>query len=109
MNKIRILIADDHILIRDGIKALLQQEPDFEVCGEASDGIELLELLSEVVPDIIVLDLSMPGKNGIEIIKEVRITNPSVKCIILSMHEDPDYIVKSVQAGAKGYILKNAD
>jgi DNA-binding NarL/FixJ family response regulator len=109
MSKIRILIADDHTLIRDGIKALLQQEPEFEVIGEASDGLELIKLATELVPDIIVLDLSMPGKNGIEVIKDVKNINVAIKCIILSMHEDPDYVVKSIQAGAKGYILKNAE
>jgi two-component system response regulator DegU len=109
MSKIRILIADDHTLIRDGIKALLQQESEFEVIGEASDGLELIKLAAELVPDIIVLDLSMPGKNGIEVIKDVKNINAAIKCIILSMHEDPDYVVKSIQAGAKGYILKNAE
>jgi DNA-binding NarL/FixJ family response regulator len=109
MNKIRILIADDHTLIRDGIKALLQQESEFEVIGEASDGLELIKLATELVPDIIVLDLSMPGKNGIEVIKDVKNVNVAIKCIILSMHEDPDYVVKSIQAGARGYILKNAE
>jgi DNA-binding NarL/FixJ family response regulator len=109
MSKIRILIADDHTLIRDGIKALLQQESEFEVIGEASDGLELIKLAAELVPDIIVLDLSMPGKNGIDVIKDVKNINLSIKCIILSMHEDPDYVVKSIQAGAKGYILKNAE
>jgi DNA-binding NarL/FixJ family response regulator len=109
MTKIRILIADDHALIRDGIKILLQQEPGFEVVGEASNGVELIKLAGELNPDIVVLDLTMPYKNGIESVREIKSMNPEIKCIVLSMHEDPDYVAKSIQAGAKGYILKNAE
>jgi DNA-binding NarL/FixJ family response regulator len=109
MSKKTIVIADDHVLIRDGIKSLIQSKLDVEIVGEASNGQEAIDCILATVPDIAVLDLNMPIKNGIEVIKEVRAVNPLIRCIVLSMHEDPEYVIKSVQAGAMSYVIKNSD
>ncbi|MFN8415778.1 MAG: response regulator transcription factor [Cytophagaceae bacterium] len=110
MNKaIRIVIADDHVLLRDGVKSLLINQLGADIVGEASDGESAVNTILDTIPDIALLDLNMPIKNGIQVIKEVKEVNPNIKCMILSMHEDPEYIIKSVQAGAMSYLLKNAD
>lgn len=109
MKKINIVIADDHVLIRDGIKALLQSIDEFEVVGEAADGEELIQLIDSLNPEIVLLDITMPKKTGIEVISEVKQYNHSVKFIMLSMHDNPEYVLKSVQAGALSYLLKNTD
>ena len=109
MKKINIVIADDHVLIRDGIKALLQSIDEFEVIGEAADGEELIQLIDSLNPEIVLLDITMPKKTGIEVIAEVKQYNHSVKFIMLSMHDNPEYVLKSVQAGALSYLLKNTD
>ncbi len=109
MKKISIVIADDHTLIRDGIKALLQSIDEFEVIGEATDGEELVQFIDTLDPDIVVVDITMPKKTGIEVITEVKKYNSRVKFIVLSMHDNPEYVLKSVQAGALSYLLKNTD
>ena len=109
MKKINIVIADDHVLIRDGIKALLQSIDEFEVIGEAADGEELIQLIDSLNPEIVLLDITMPKKTGIEVVAEVKQYNHSVKFIMLSMHDNPEYVLKSVQAGALSYLLKNTD
>jgi DNA-binding NarL/FixJ family response regulator len=109
MSKKTVVIADDHVLIRDGIKSLIQSKLDIEIVGEASNGQEAIDCILATSPDIAVLDLNMPIKNGIEVIKEIRSINPLIKCIVLSMHEDPEYVIKSVQAGAMSYVIKNSD
>jgi len=109
MKKINIVIADDHVLIRDGIKALLQSIDEFEVIGEAADGERLVQLIDSLNPEIVLLDITMPKKTGIEVIAEVKQYNNSVKFIMLSMHDNPEYVLKSVQAGALSYLLKNTD
>ncbi|WP_299251091.1 response regulator transcription factor [uncultured Cytophaga sp.] len=109
MKKIQIVIADDHVLIRDGIKALLQSIEEFEVVGEAADGEELIKLIDTLNPEIVLLDITMPKKTGIEVISEVKQYNHTVKFIMLSMHDNPEYVLKSVQAGALSYLLKNTD
>jgi DNA-binding NarL/FixJ family response regulator len=109
MKKINIVIADDHVLIRDGIKALLQSIDEFEVIGEAADGERLIQLIDSLNPEIVLLDITMPKKTGIEVIAEVKQYNNSVKFIMLSMHDNPEYVLKSVQAGALSYLLKNTD
>ena len=96
MEKVSIVIADDHFLIRDGIKALLQSIESFEVVGEASDGEEAIKLIDSLNPDIALIDITMPKKTGIEIIAEVKKYNQSVKFIMLSMHDNPEYVLKSV-------------
>ena len=109
MEKISIVIADDHILIRDGIKAVLQSIDTFEVIGEACNGEEAIQLIDTLNPDIALLDITMPKKTGIEVVLEVKKYNQTVKFIMLSMHDNPEYVLKSVQAGALSYLLKNTD
>jgi two-component system nitrate/nitrite response regulator NarL len=109
MKKIPIIIADDHVLIRDGIKALLQTIEEFDVIGEATDGEELIKLIDTLNPEIVLLDITMPNKTGIQVINEIKQYNHAVKFIMLSMHDNPEYVLKSVQAGALSYLLKNTD
>lgn len=109
MKKISIIIADDHTLIRDGIKSLLQSVDEFEVVGEATDGDELIQFIDTLDPEIVVLDITMPKKTGIEVITEVKKYNNRVKFIVLSMHDNPEYVLKCVQSGALSYLLKNTD
>jgi len=109
MEKISIVIADDHRLIRDGIKTLLKKDIDLEVVGEADNGEELINLLNTVTPDVILADISMPKFNGIEAMAALKKINPNLKFIILTMHEEPEYIIKSIQAGAGSYLLKNVE
>lgn len=109
MKKISIVLADDHRLIRDGIKTLLKKNERFEVVAEADDGEQLIEILNEVIPDVTLIDLSMPRLNGLESMKKLLAVNPNLKFIVLTMHEDPQYIVNSIQSGASGYLLKNVE
>lgn len=102
-----IILADDHSLVRDGIRSLLEEESDFEVIGEASNGKEAVALVEKKQPTILIIDIRMPEMNGIEAVEELkRLKNP-VKSIILSMHDSEEYILKSVSAGASGYLLKD--
>lgn len=107
MKKTSIVLADDHSLVRDGIRALLEEEDEFEVVGEASDGKEALKLIQQRVPDLLIIDIRMPGMNGIETLEELNQRNMRVKSIILSMHDSEEYILKSLSAGANGYLLKD--
>ncbi len=105
---IRILIADDHGVLRAGLRALLSTELDLEVVGEASDGHEALRLAGELCPDIVLLDLVMPGLAGIEVVRELRKTLPDTRALILSVHEDVGLLRETIQAGAAGYLIKRA-
>jgi DNA-binding NarL/FixJ family response regulator len=109
MNKIKIIIADDHRLIRDGIKAMLTRNENFELVGEAESGEQLFDLLKNVIPNVILIDITMPGKNGIEVFTELKKINPNLKFILLTMHEEPEYVIKAVKGGANGYLLKNLE
>jgi len=109
MNKIRIIIADDHQLFRNGLKILLNSFPEFEVTGEASNGKEYLELLKTVQADIALMDINMPEMDGIEATKRGVKVNPSVNIIALSMYGEEEYYYKMVDAGAKGFLLKDSD
>ncbi|HEY8401578.1 MAG TPA: response regulator transcription factor, partial [Cytophagaceae bacterium] len=109
MEKIKIVLADDHKLMREGITALLKKIPEFSIVGEAEDGEELVKLLDTKETDVVLVDISMPKLTGIEIIKKYKNVKPNLKFIVLTMHEDVDYILKSVQNGAVGYLLKNAE
>lgn len=109
MDKINIILADDHILVREGFKALLKKNKDFNIVAEAKDGNEVMELLSHLNVDILLLDLSMPHLSGFEAISFVKEQFPQVKIIILTMHEEAEYIIKSVQKGVNGYLLKNTE
>ncbi len=106
MNPCRIIIADDHALFRQGLKSLLGARSDLEVIGEAADGLQLLDLLSQSSPDIILLDISMPNLRGIEAIHEIKRAHPSMKILILTMHKDKQYLEQAISAGARGYLLK---
>ena len=105
---IRILIADDHGLLRAGLRALLNAEPDMEVAGEVSNGHEALRLAGELRPDIVLLDLVMPGLGGIEIARQLRKSLPDTRTLILTVHEDVGLLREAIQAGAAGYLVKRA-
>jgi two-component system response regulator NreC len=105
---IRILIADDHGLIRTGLRAVLQGVPDFEVVGEAEDGYSLLKLIAEFKPDIVLMDISMPGLSGLEATHQVREISPMTRVLALTVHEDEDMVREMIRAGAHGYIIKRA-
>lgn len=98
---------DDHSLVRDGIRALLESETDLDVIGEGADGLEAIALVKEKNPDLLIIDIRMPKMTGIEAVQRLSKSNPEVKCIILSMHDSEEYILQSVAAGAKGYLLKD--
>ncbi|WP_108244296.1 response regulator transcription factor [Muricauda brasiliensis] len=105
---ITIVLADDHSLVRDGIRALLEEEPDLDVIGEVSNGLDALKMVDEKSPDILIIDIRMPELGGIETVERLNAKGKSnTKCIILSMHDSEEYILKSVQAGANGYLLKD--
>jgi DNA-binding NarL/FixJ family response regulator len=103
-----VLLAEDHTILRDGLHSLINQSNEFEVIGEATDGIEAIHCTAECLPDIIILDLSMPKMNGISAIKEIKKQSPNTKILVLTIHRDEEYILSSFQAGANGYCLKDA-
>jgi DNA-binding NarL/FixJ family response regulator len=107
MEKIRIFLVDDHQLVRDGIKALLLSAEDLIILGEASSGRECFEKIALEPPDILILDISLPDTNGIEITKRVSVEYPATRVLILSMYTSEDFIFNSVKAGARGYLPKN--
>lgn len=106
MTSYRIVLADDHNILRDGIKHIIQEKPDWIVIGEASDGFELLRLLKRQKVDMILLDISMPGMRGIEATREIKSSHPEIKIVILTMHKKRSYIRHALAAGADGYLLK---
>jgi len=106
---IRILIADDHLVAREGIVYLLSGSPGIEIVGEANNGREAILLIEELKPDLLICDISMPDFNGIELLKKLEESGRDVKVLILSMHKDSEYIMKSFEYGALGYLPKNAD
>lgn len=106
---IKILIADDHALLRQGIKNVLELEPDFTVIGEAADGDEAISKSTELIPDILLLDINMPKVSGLEVTRRLRGMQPNVKVIILTIHDDESYVVEVLKAGAAGYLLKDVE
>ena len=106
--KIRVLLADDHAIVREGVKRILTAEPDFEVVGEAEDGQQAVELVRKLKPDVAVLDISMPGLNGIEATKQIKSAFPNTHTLALTMHEDDSFVFQLLKAGASGYVLKRA-
>ncbi len=108
-NVIRLLIADDHLIAREGIVFLLSGSPAIEIVGEANNGREAIAMIEDLNPDILVCDISMPDFNGIELLKKLEESGKDVKVLILSMHKDPEYIMKSFEYGALGYLPKNAE
>lgn len=105
----RVLLADDHAIIRDGVKEILADTDDLLVAGEAANGNDVLRLVNEQKWDILVLDISMPGKNGLELIKLVRSINPRLPILIFSMHQEEQYALRALHAGASGYLTKESD
>ncbi len=106
--KLKVLLADDHKLLRSGLKLLLQRDPGILVVGEAADGEQTIELFEQLQPDILLLDLSMPNMDGIECLKEIKSRYSNAKVIVLTMHEDENYIKRAMQAGACAYVPKSA-
>jgi len=107
-NTIRVVLADDHVFVRDGIKSLLENEANIEVVGEAIDGADALEVVATSKPDLLIVDIRMPNLTGIEVVEKLRSENNTVKIIMLSMHESEEYVLKSIKAGADGYLLKGS-
>jgi DNA-binding NarL/FixJ family response regulator len=101
-----IVLADDHVLVRQGLRRILEGMADLEVVGEANDGLELLNLLNQLTPHMVILDIFMPNLRGIEAIHEIKKIRPEVKVLILTMHKDKEYLYLALSAGAKGYLLK---
>ncbi len=108
MDKINVVLADDHVLVRDGIKALLEDQEGIEVIDEASNGKEALSLIANSKPHVLIVDIRMPEMNGIEVVGEISKLNLEVKTLVLSMHDSEEYVVQAIQAGADGYLLKGA-
>ncbi|WP_428662600.1 response regulator [Runella sp.] len=109
MDKIKLVIADDHNLFRKGMTAMLNQIGDFELIGEAANGKELLDLLARVTPDIALLDLQMPVMDGVETTEHIQVQFPNVKVIIVSMHEEDRFIIHLLEKGVNGYLLKDSE
>lgn len=106
MSQYRIILAEDHVLMRKGIKKIIHENPELEVVGESSDGLELLHLLEESTPDMVILDISMPRLKGLEAIKIIKGLYPEVKVLVLTMHNNKDYLYRAMDSGADGYVLK---
>lgn len=108
MKKLRIVLADDHVIMRTGLRALLERQPSLEVVGESENGRETIDLVANVKPDVVVMDVGMPVLNGIEATKVIASQHPAVAVIILSMHSDESYVMRALQAGARAYLLKDS-
>lgn len=106
-NKVKVLIADDHAMIRDGVRSLIKQNKELVVVGEAQSGRETLEKFQDLKPDLLILDISMPDLNGMEVSREILSSDPDAKIVILSMYDDEDYINRCLEYGVKGYVVKN--
>lgn len=105
--KIKIMLADDHHIVRQGLRALLAEYEDLEVIGEAEDGFKAVRLARDIKPDVIIMDIKMPGMSGIEATREIIAENPQMKIIALSMHSERQFISKMLEVGASGYLLKD--
>jgi DNA-binding NarL/FixJ family response regulator len=105
---VRVVIADDHTIVREGLKQLLLAAGSFEIAGEARDGFEVLKLAREKEFDVLLLDLSMPGKSGMDLIKQVKSERPRLRILVLSMHQEHQYAVRAIKAGASGYLTKDS-
>jgi DNA-binding NarL/FixJ family response regulator len=103
---VRIVVADDHAIVREGLKQILAGQPDLEVVAEARDGHEALKRVRELEFDVLLLDMSMPGKSGVELIKQVKAEKPKLRILVLTMHEEHQYAVRAIRAGASGYLTK---
>ncbi|OGF17086.1 MAG: hypothetical protein A2W00_00945 [Candidatus Eisenbacteria bacterium RBG_16_71_46] len=108
LSRTRVLLADDHTLVRAGVRKILEARPEFEVVGEVSDGDAALAALGTLSADVLVLDLSMPGRDGFQVLREVRQRHPQLKVLVLTMHSSPEYVARAVKEGAHGYLLKDS-
>jgi DNA-binding NarL/FixJ family response regulator len=108
MSAIRVLLADDHTLVRAGVRRILEAEPDLEVMGEVADGAAALEALRSTPADVLVLDLTMPGLDGFEVLRRAKAAYPALKVLVLTMHASAEYVARAVQEGADGYLLKDS-
>ncbi len=108
MKQIRILLADDHTIMRNGLRLLLERQPGFQVIGEAADGRETVEMTETLRPDVVVLDVAMPNLNGIEAARQIAAKLPGIAVVILSMHSDESYVLRALKAGARAYLLKDS-
>jgi two-component system, NarL family, response regulator NreC len=108
MTKVRILLADDHTVMRNGLRLLLERQPEFEVVGEAADGREAVALAEKEKPDVVVMDIAMPNLNGIEAAGQILRRYPDISVVILSMHSDEAYVMRALKAGARAYLLKDS-
>ncbi|MDX6381414.1 MAG: hypothetical protein QOI57_2438 [Rubrobacteraceae bacterium] len=107
-SSIRLLIADDHALVRSGLRSMLEREPGFEIIGEAEDGREAVELCRSLRPDLILMDVRMPRMDGLEATRTIKQESPEIGVLMVTMHENPDYMLEAIKAGAAGYVLKDA-
>ncbi|MBI2941906.1 MAG: response regulator transcription factor [Chloroflexi bacterium] len=107
-NRIRILVVEDHIMVRQGLVALLDREPDFQVIAEASDGQQAVRLARELLPDVVLMDANLPGMSGLQATRSIGQSCPRINVLALTMHEDSDFVFGMLKAGARGYILKQA-
>jgi DNA-binding NarL/FixJ family response regulator len=105
---IRVVIADDHTIVREGLRQLLQASVDFDIVSEARDGHEVMQRVRELDFDVLLLDMSMPGKSGMELIKQVKSERPRLRILVLSMHQEHQYAVRAIKAGASGYLTKES-
>jgi DNA-binding NarL/FixJ family response regulator len=108
-SRIKVFIADDHALLRDGLRAVLERHPGLEVVGEAGDGREAVKRIEETLPDVVIMDIAMPGLNGLEATRQLRKILPRTKILVLSMYDDQDSIYDLLRAGASGYMLKGSN
>jgi DNA-binding NarL/FixJ family response regulator len=108
MKKIRVLLSDDHKLMRRGLRLVIEQQPEFTVVGEADDGRQAVDLASELKPDAVVMDIAMPNLNGIEACHQITQASPSTSVVMLSMHADESYVLRALKAGARAYLLKDS-
>lgn len=108
MRKVRILLADDHHVMRAGLRSLLECQPDLEVVGETGDGRQTVELAASLTPDVVVMDIGMPVLNGIEATRQIVEKQPATSVVILSMHSDETYVMRALKAGARAYLLKDS-
>ena len=108
-DRIRVIIADDHIIVRSGLRLLLEAEPDIDVVGEALDGREALNLVEKQLPDVVLMDIAMPGMDGLEATRQIKDRWPQVQVLVLTMHRSDEYFFEMLKAGASGYILKGAE
>lgn len=106
---LRVLIADDHTIVRSGIRLLLEAEPDINIIGEALDGSQALDMVQTLLPDVVLMDIAMPGMDGLEATRQIKANWPDIKVLVLTMHRSDEYFFEMLKAGASGYILKGAE